>query len=108
MRGAPFAAAPPARGLDEARGSAADRLFNYRRAIESARYVGAIRIDSKRRTRRDLLLRVAVCTRSPFRDETIYRHSSRRNRHEGDSVARYGAAPGPRIVTEPLTLIIGQ
>jgi len=38
-KGAQFAAAPSARGLGEARGSAADRLFNYRRAIESGRAV---------------------------------------------------------------------
>jgi len=97
-KGAQFAAAPSARGLGEARGSAADRLFNYRRSRAAARYVRAIRIDCKRRTRRDLLLRAAVCARSSSRDETIYRHSNRRNRHERDSVARYGAAHRYRTV----------
>jgi len=34
------------------------------RSRAAARYVRAIRIDGKRRTRRDLLLRAAVCARS--------------------------------------------
>lgn len=78
-----------ARRVDRVKKSAAVRLFNYQRAIESGR-ISAIRIDSKPAAR-SVITAVCVCARSRaifLSRETIYRQRNRRRSGGASAIPR--------------------